>query len=60
MLSSAQGKRYGGGANSDEQLMDKLGEILGGNMKEDFIVAHLQEVCTFCRGHIIGPCNIYR
>lgn len=36
-----QGKRYGTG-DIDEQLMDKLGEILGGNMKEDFIVVHMQ------------------
>lgn len=54
-----QGKRYGIG-DSDQQLMDKLGEILGGNMKEDFIVVHLQEVCTFCRTHILGGSNVYR
>lgn len=50
-----KGKRYGSGpATTDEQLMSRLGEILGGNMKEDFIMVHLKEVCTFCRDHIDG------
>eukprot|EP00798_Chlamydomonas_sp_ICE-L_P023039 gene23039-30234_t len=53
------GKRYTGGT-PDEQLMSRLGEILGGNMREDFIVAHLKEVCTFCRGHIDGGGTVYR
>lgn len=36
---NAKGKRYGSGpTTTDEQLMSRLGEILGGNMKEDFIV----------------------
>jgi len=56
---SGKGKRYGT-ADSDQLMMEKLGEILGGNMKEDFIVVHLQEVCTFCRTHIPGGQNIYR
>ncbi|KAF5831026.1 histone acetylation protein-domain-containing protein [Dunaliella salina] len=57
-----KGKRYGGGGpeSIDEQLMEKLGEILGGNMKDDFIVVHLQEVCTFCRRHIRSNTPIYR
>ncbi len=56
-----QGKRYGlGPATTDDQLMERLGEILGGNMKEDFIVVHLQEVCTFCRKHVFGGGHIYR
>jgi E1A/CREB-binding protein len=50
----AKGKRYGGGASTDEQLMSKLGEILGGNMKEDFMVVHLREPCSFCRCHVSG------
>ena len=48
-----KGKRYGSTpATTDEQLMSRLGEILGGNMREDFIVVHLKEVCTFCRTHV--------
>jgi E1A/CREB-binding protein len=38
-----QGKRYGSThETTDEGLMTKLGEILGGNMREDFIVVHMQ------------------
>jgi E1A/CREB-binding protein len=57
-----QGKRNGnaGPESIDEQLMEKLGEILGGNMKDDFIVVHLQEVCTFCRRHVRSNQPIYR
>lgn len=58
---AGKGKRYGTGpATTDEQLMSRLGEVLGGNMKEDFIVVHLQEVCTFCRTHVLGGQSIYR
>ena len=45
-----KGKRYGLGS-TDEQLMGKLGETIQG-MKEDFIVVHLQEPCSFCRSYI--------
>lgn len=38
----SKGKRYLAGASTDEQLMSKLGDVLGGNMKEDFMVVHLQ------------------
>lgn len=31
--------------------MAKLGETIQG-MKEDFIVVHLQEPCSFCRTYI--------
>mmetsp|Transcript_3745 Transcript_3745/g.10568 ORF Transcript_3745/g.10568 Transcript_3745/m.10568 type:complete len:1130 (-) Transcript_3745:1380-4769(-) len=57
----SKGKRYGGGhgASVDDQLMSRLGDILGGNMKEDFIVVHLKEVCTFCRRHVLEG-NLYR
>jgi E1A/CREB-binding protein len=34
--------------------MGRLGEVLGGNMREDFIVVHLQEPCSMCRGHVSG------
>ncbi len=34
--------------------MGRLGEILGGNMREDFIVVHMREVCTFCRNHVLS------
>jgi E1A/CREB-binding protein len=51
----AKGKRYGSGPQStDEALLSRLGEILGGNMKEDFMVVHLQEPCSFCRKHVAG------
>ncbi|KAG2482629.1 hypothetical protein HYH03_018437 [Edaphochlamys debaryana] len=57
----SKGKRYGGGpATTDEQLMSRLGEILGGNMREDFIVVHMQWNCQFCRTHIRGPNLVYR
>lgn len=57
----SKGKRYGGGpATTDEQLMSRLGEILGGNMREDFIVVHMHQPCTFCRTHIRGPNIVYR
>ena len=57
---SSKGKRYGAGAaTTDEQLMSKLGDILGGNMKEDFIVVHLQEPCSFCRRHVTDG-TLYR
>ena len=47
-----KGKRYGAGAGTtDEQLMGRLGETIQG-MKEDFIVVHLQEPCSFCRTYI--------
>lgn len=56
-----KGKRYGTGpATTDEQLMARLGETFGGNMREDFIVAHMQEVCTFCRLHVHGGGTVYR
>jgi E1A/CREB-binding protein len=56
----SKGKRYGVGTGSiDELLMSKLGEILGGNMREDFIVVHMSEVCTFCRTHVTEGC-IYK
>lgn len=51
----SKGKRYGAGpATTDEALLSRLGEILGGNMKEDFMVVHLQETCSFCRTHVHG------
>jgi hypothetical protein len=46
-----KGKRYGATGTTDEQLMGKLGETVQG-MKEDFIVVHLQEPCSFCRCYI--------
>eukprot|EP00878_Enallax_costatus_P007519 GHUV01007875.1.p1 GENE.GHUV01007875.1~~GHUV01007875.1.p1 ORF type:complete len:926 (+),score=290.96 GHUV01007875.1:200-2779(+) len=50
-----KGKRYGSGpATTDEALLTRLAEILGGNMKEDFMVVHLQEPCSFCRKHVQG------
>lgn len=37
--------------NMDEYLMGKLGEVVHG-MKDDFIVVHLQEACSYCRSHM--------
>ena len=49
-----KGKRYGAGpATADTALMDKLGDTIAG-MRADFIVVHLQEPCSFCRGYISG------
>ncbi|KAK9824572.1 hypothetical protein WJX72_011411 [[Myrmecia] bisecta] len=51
---TAKGKRYGSGpTTTDEQLMGRLGEVIQG-MKDDFIVVHLQEPCSFCREYISG------
>jgi E1A/CREB-binding protein len=51
----SKGKRYGAGpATTDEALLARLGDILGGNMKEDFMVVHLHEPCSFCRRHVHG------
>ena len=45
---------------TDDQLLSRLGGILGGNMREDFIVVHMQEVCTFCRKHFPGNVYMYK
>lgn len=46
--------RYGGGpASADEQLMKGLGDTIQ-SMKEDFMVVHLYEPCSFCRCYISG------
>ena len=53
----SKGKRAGNlGSSPDEILMNKLGEVLGGNMKEDFIVVHLAECCNFCRTYVHHGC----
>lgn len=50
-----KGKRYGGGpASADEALMAHLSDILGGGMREDFIVAHFQDPCAVCCAHVNG------
>jgi len=51
---AGKGKRYGPGASTDDALMGHLGEVLGGNMREDFIVVHFQEPCQICRAHVNG------
>eukprot|EP00976_Prorocentrum_cordatum_P090853 1188279-Prorocentrum_minimum.AAC.6 len=38
----------------DASLMEQLGEVLGGLMKEDFIIAHLHHCCTHCGSYIHG------
>jgi len=48
----AKGKRYGVGlASADAHVMTRIAEVIQG-MKEDFIVVHLQEPCSFCRAYI--------
>ena len=39
--------------NMDEFLMSKLGEVVH-NMKDDFIVVHLQEPCSYCRRYMVA------
>ena len=47
-----KGKRYGAGlAGADAHVMSRIAEVIQG-MKEDFIVVHLQEPCSFCRCYI--------
>lgn len=43
----SKGKRYLG-SSADEQLMGRLNEVIH-NMKDDFIVVHLHEPCSYCR-----------
>eukprot|EP00798_Chlamydomonas_sp_ICE-L_P008175 gene8175-1431_t len=33
---------------------------MGGTIREDFIVAHVKEMCSFCRGHVDGGSTVYR
>ncbi|GAB4815528.1 hypothetical protein N2152v2_002574 [Parachlorella kessleri] len=50
----SKGKRYGAGAGTaDEQLLQRLGDVIQG-MKDDFMVVHLQEPCSYCREYISG------
>ena len=46
----SKGKRSAAGS-VDEALMAKMGETIQG-MKEDFIIVHLREPCSFCRKYI--------
>lgn len=48
----SKGKRYGTTTKDlDARIMRNMAEAIN-NMKEDFIVAHLQEPCSFCRKYI--------
>lgn len=47
-----KGKRFGSSnLPLDQQLLAALGDAIQG-MREDFIIVHLQEECTFCRTYI--------
>lgn len=37
--------------STDEALMARLGEVIQG-MKEDFMVVHFREPCSFCRKYL--------
>eukprot|EP00884_Botryococcus_braunii_P009216 jgi/Botrbrau1/18296/Bobra.0179s0026.1 len=51
---STKGKRYGCTAmDVDGRIMQNMADAIN-NMKEDFIVVHLQEPCSFCRKYISG------
>lgn len=46
-----QGKRAPVAGSTDEALMTRLGEVIQG-MKEDFMVVHFREPCSFCRKYL--------
>lgn len=46
-----QGKRAPVAGSTDEALMGRLGEVIQG-MKEDFMVVHFREPCSFCRKYL--------
>ena len=46
-----QGKRAPVAGSTDEALMARLGEVIQG-MKEDFMVVHFREPCSFCRKYL--------
>ncbi len=47
----AQGKRAPVAGTADEALMARLGEVIQG-MKDDFMVVHFREPCSFCRKYL--------
>jgi E1A/CREB-binding protein len=49
---NTKGKRYGTTCKDiDSRIMRNMAEAIN-HMREDFIVAHLQEPCSFCRKYI--------
>ncbi|RMZ57131.1 hypothetical protein APUTEX25_002363 [Auxenochlorella protothecoides] len=55
---ATKGKRLGlQGAGLDVRILARLGETISG-MREDFIVAHLAEPCSACRGYISGDVRL--
>jgi E1A/CREB-binding protein len=61
-VKGSKGKRYASAfASADEQLLSKLGDTVS-HMREDFIVVHFREPCSFCREYIsdemrcVRPC----
>ncbi len=51
LLQLLQGKRAAVAGSTDEALMGRLGEVIQG-MKDDFMVVHFREPCSFCRKYL--------
>ena len=53
-----KGKRFSGVGTVDNQVLGALGDAIQG-MREDFLILHLQENCSYCRGYISGEDKFY-
>jgi len=53
--SSSRGKsKRTAGESVDSQVMTRLGDTIK-HMKDDFMMVHLQPICSYCRKYIIAP-----
>lgn len=52
--SRGKSKRTAMSESVDTQVMSRLGDQIK-NMKEDFIMVHLQPSCSYCRKYILAP-----